>query len=72
MQSYIVILTYNKKLSNIQTILINIYIFYFFLAISCWLIDQLFCDQIGNIPFHAAWHVFTALGMFYGFFSFIV
>tara|TARA_B100000795_G_scaffold241093_1_gene203638 strand:+ start:8629 stop:9216 length:588 start_codon:yes stop_codon:yes gene_type:complete len=72
MQIYMIIMTRNVKLSKIQKILINMYIFYFFLGLICWFIDQLFCDKIGNIPFHAAWHVFTALGMFYGFLSFIV
>ena len=72
MQIYIVYLSYNKQLITTQKILILCYIISFSFGTICWFIDQLFCNYIYNIPFHALWHIFSALGMFYGFFSFVV
>jgi hypothetical protein len=72
MQLYIVYLTYLKNISKHQNIFIKLYIVCFLLGTICWLVDQFLCKQINDIPFHAAWHILSALGMFYGFLSFLL
>jgi hypothetical protein len=72
MQLYIIYKTYQKKLSKLQLIFIKLYIFCFSLGLFCWFVDQLLCKNINDIPFHAAWHILTAFGMFYGFVSFLI
>lgn len=72
MQTYIIYQSFYKKINWIQGIFIKLYIFCFLLATVCWVIDQTLCNYIYDIPFHAAWHILSALGMFYGFFSFIL
>lgn len=32
----------------------------------CWGIDMLFCDYIGVSYFHALWHIFTSIALYYG------
>ena len=72
MQTYIVYQSFYKSLNWSQGIFINLYIICFLLATVCWVIDQTLCHYIDNIPFHAGWHVLSALGMFYGFLSFVL
>ena len=72
MQLYITYSTYIKKLSYAQVIFIKLYVISFILGTICWFIDQCLCNHIGDIPFHAAWHILSALGMFYGFVSFLI
>ena len=72
MQLYIIYLSYLKNISKIQNIFIKLYIVCFLLGTICWLVDQFLCKQINDIPFHAAWHILSALGMFYGFLSFLL
>jgi|TARA_X000000368_G_C22933214_1_gene668632 dihydroceramidase len=72
MQIYITYSTYKKNLSDVQIIFIKLYVISFILGIICWFIDQYLCKYINDIPFHAAWHIFSAFGMFYGFVSFLI
>ena len=72
MQLYIIYKTYYQKLSNLQFIFIKLYIFCFSAGIICWLIDQFLCKNVYDLPYHAAWHILTAFGMFYGFLSFLI
>lgn len=72
MQLYIIYLAYNKHLIYTQKILLICYLISFSIGTICWFIDQMLCHYIDSIPFHALWHIFSALGMFYGFFSFVI
>ncbi len=72
MQLYIIYLSYLKNISKIQHIFINLYIICFAFGIIFWLIDQFLCEHIDNMQFHAAWHILSAFGMFYGFLSFLL
>jgi len=72
MQIYIVYLTTKKKISYLRNIFIKLYIFCFILGMICWFIDQFLCKHIGDIPFHAIWHLFSAFGMFYGFIGYLI
>ena len=72
MQTIIVYKVYNKNKSNIQKIFTSLYIFFFSLAFIFWFIEQTFCKYIGNLPFHALWHINTCIGMFYGYLNFII
>jgi hypothetical protein len=40
---------------------------FFFISISCWLIDKFLCDYTKNIgiQFHAMWHIFSAICAYY-------
>ena len=72
MQLYITSSVYKKKLNTAQILFIKLYIGCFILGTICWIIDQFLCKYINNLPFHAAWHILSAFGMFYGFVSFLI
>ena len=72
MQLYIAFKTYQKKLYKSHIIFIKLYIICFAIGSICWLVDQFLCENIENMPFHAAWHILSAFGMFYGFVGFLI
>ena len=55
-----------------EKIFIYIYYFYFTLAGICWFIDQKLCGYFPNIQFHALWHCFSGIGIFFAFYTFII
>jgi hypothetical protein len=40
--------------------------FYFFIAMICWFLDKFFCDYVKFLNLHAFWHIFSAIGSYYG------
>ena len=72
MQLVIVYLVADIKKRFFQKIFIYLYIFTFFLATIFWILDQKVCSTEDYFPYHALWHFFTALAIFYGYLSFIV
>lgn len=72
LQITIVYLVIHKKKNIMQKIFISLYIFSFLLATSFWILDQKKCNVDYYFPYHALWHFFTAIGMFYGYISFII
>jgi hypothetical protein len=71
MQITIAYKVYHKKKSPIQKIWSSLYVFFFLLAFICWFIDQTFCKYIGDTQFHALWHLYTCIAMFYGYHNFL-
>jgi len=62
-----------KKIFKInEKVFIYIYYFYYFLAWTCWLLDQTICGYFKNIEFHALWHYFSAISLFFAFYTFII
>tara|TARA_Y100000992_G_scaffold296967_1_gene259908 strand:+ start:1138 stop:1749 length:612 start_codon:yes stop_codon:yes gene_type:complete len=56
-----------------QKLLIRTYVVIFLISFGFWLADQLFCDNIFYlVNGHAVWHIGTALGMFFGFMTFLI
>ena len=72
MQLYIFYLSCHKNVSYYQKIFILEYMICFIIGFICWIIDQTLCNEIGDFPFHALWHLFSSYGMFSGFLSFII
>jgi dihydroceramidase len=42
------------------------YILFFIMGASCWLADQLLCEQVQQYQLHAWWHFFTAFATMFG------
>lgn len=56
-----------------QKLLIRIYIVVFLTSFGFWLADQFSCETINNhVNGHAVWHIGTAIGMFFGFMTFLI
>ena len=56
-----------------QKLSIRIYIIIFLISLGFWLADQFYCEKINDIVNgHAVWHIGTALGMFFGFMTFLI
>ena len=72
LQVVIVYLITNKKKRYIDKILIYAYIITFSIAGVFWILDQKMCKPENYISYHAAWHILSCLGMFYGYLSFII
>ena len=68
MQLVIIYIAYNKlELKNYyRRILLKLYTICFIIAFIFWLLDQFFCEYMGNLNGHAIWHVGTALGLLFG------
>ena len=59
-------------LDKLRRYFISYYRIFFSVALIFWLMDQLLCDRIGDLYLHALWHVFTALGILFGFIGLII
>lgn len=44
--------------------LYNTGVLWFGTGFTCWIIDLLFCDYIGQIPLHAIWHACSSIGVY--------
>lgn len=58
------------KIINKYPILINktkikSCIFFYILAIFCWILDLYFCDYVKYYYFHSIWHIFSYIGCIY-------
>ena len=65
-------LYYKTKFKQNEKIFIYIYYFYFTLAGMCWFADQKLCCYFPNIEFHALWHYFSGIAIFFAFYTFII
>jgi dihydroceramidase len=72
LQVVIVYLITNKKKRKIDKILICAYIITFSIAGVFWIFDQKMCEPENYVSYHAAWHILSCVGMFYGYLSFII
>lgn len=72
LQFVIIYLVTNKKKRQIDKILIYAYIITFSIACVFWILDQTICEPENYISYHAAWHILSCVGMFYGYLSFII
>jgi dihydroceramidase len=56
-----------KRRENIKKkTLLASYICFFIIGTSCWLVDQIYCEEFREYNLHAWWHFFTALGAYCG------
>jgi dihydroceramidase len=39
------------------------YILLFILGTTCWIMDQILCEQVKNYQMHALWHIFTSISI---------
>ena len=60
------------NLDRLRYYFISYYSIFFSIALIFWLMDQLLCTYIGDLYLHALWHVFTALGILFGFTGLII
>lgn len=72
LQCIIIYLFINKRKNSMQTLFIRLYFFSFLLAIIFWVLDQKICTVENYVPYHALWHFFSAIAIFYGYTSFII
>lgn len=46
-----------------DNVLYKLYILFFALGASCWVLDKFFCNYVQEYYLHGWWHVFTSLGL---------
>ena len=64
---------FNKKNFPLKRkISVILYIMFFLMGTICWFCDQFLCNYVQNMQLHAWWHLFTALGSFFGFYSLVI
>ena len=61
-----------RNCDNREYFLIKAYSVVLLFSSICWVLDQLFCEYVGEYQLHAVWHVGTALSLLLGLWAIII